>query len=140
MEGEFCGGPCGGKHHGMWRFMEICMLVLLCGQTCHGYCLAEQLSEFGFAEEEINISTLYRALRKMEQEGLVKSSWEEGEKGPRRRVYAITQRGREELSEWAEALSERRARIDKLLARYRMQPGATDSREDTAEDDFPEFM
>ena len=34
-------------------------------QLRHGYSLAEELKNFGFTDEELNISTLYRTLRQM---------------------------------------------------------------------------
>ncbi len=42
-------------------------------KNSHGYKLMERLEEFGF--EQINPGTLYRALRKMEKEGLCESTW-----------------------------------------------------------------
>ena len=110
--------PCAGPHHKMQRFMEICLLVLLYDQTCHGYALIEQLGAFGFEADELNVSTLYRTLRKMENDGWVKSDWKQSGKGPQRRVYSITALGKQELDSWAEVLERRRARIDKVLTVY----------------------
>ncbi len=112
------GGGCCEKHHGMNRFMEACLLVLLCGGEGHGYALAEELAEFGFAADDLNVSTLYRTLRKMEGSGWVKSDWEQGGKGPKRRVYEITEKGRKELDEWVTVLRARKAQIEKLIKKY----------------------
>jgi len=111
------------KHcHPMHRFMEVCLLVLLYDEKsekeCHGYSLAEKLKDFGFTDEELNISTLYRTLRQMEQNSWVKSHWESGGQGPQRRVYSITAQGREALDDWANVLKKRRERIGKLLDAY----------------------
>lgn len=104
------------KHQPMQRFMETSLLLLLVNQTCHGYCLAEQLEDYGFAD--VNVSTLYRILRKMEDRGWVRSSWEQGGKGPQRRVYTITDIGMEALDEWVEVFRQRKTNIETLLARY----------------------
>lgn len=106
--------------HPMHRFMEVCLLFLLCSkkEECHGYSLAEKLQSFGFKEEELNISTLYRTLRHMEQNAWVKSHWESGGQGPQRRVYCITDDGRKALEEWIVIMQERRDRIDSLLKAY----------------------
>lgn len=109
---------CNGKHHKMERFMEVCLLLLLHEETGHGYGLIERLSYFGFSEEQVNVSTLYRTLRKMEREGSVVSVWEEAGQGPRRRVYNITESGQKELVNWVEALRGRKAHIEKLIDRY----------------------
>jgi DNA-binding PadR family transcriptional regulator len=102
--------------------MEVCLLVLLYDEKsekeCHGYSLAEKLKDFGFTDEELNISTLYRTLRQMEQNGWVLSHWESGGQGPQRRVYSITAQGRDALDEWAKVLQRRRDRIGRLLDAY----------------------
>ena len=66
----------------------------------HGYELMERIARFGF--EQINPGRLYRALRKMENEGLCESEWEISEGGPARRMYAITDAGESYLAAWAE--------------------------------------
>ena len=116
-----CGGEkkhdgCCGKKQPMQRFMETSLLVLLAKQTGHGYSLSEQLKDFGFGD--INVSTLYRIMRKMEERGWVSSSWEQGNKGPQRRMYTITQDGRTALEEWIDVFAQRRSNIEMLLGRY----------------------
>lgn len=109
---------CSGKPHHMERFLEVCLLLLLYDEIGYGYGLIEQLSFFGFSEKDLNVSTLYRTLRKMEKEGLVTSSWEEGVQGPKRRVYEITDDGRNELEQWIRILKMRKSRIETLVSRY----------------------
>ncbi len=111
-----------GKQFGypMQRFMEACLLILLCenNEDCHGYCLADKLKSFGFTNEELNISTLYRTLRTMEQAAWVRSHWESGGQGPQRRVYGITDEGRGALNEWAAVMRNSRERIGNMLEAY----------------------
>ncbi len=95
--------------------------MLLFDDTFHGYSLAEQLKEFGFDADDINISTLYRTLRKMEEQGSLRSLWEQGGQGPKRRVYAITETGKRELADWVNILEKRRQRIEKLIEAYRQK-------------------
>ncbi len=120
-----CKDNCCKKQHGMHRFIEVCMLMLLLDDTRHGYSLAEQLCEFGFEAEDLNISTLYRTLRKMEEQGSVKSMWEEGQ-GPKRRVYTITETGKNELADWVGILEKRKQRIEKLIETYNQKTGHND--------------
>jgi DNA-binding PadR family transcriptional regulator len=61
---------------------------------------------------------LYRALRKLEDEGLVRSDWERSESGPQRRVYSLTPEGIEELDVRATDLADGERRIDAFLDRY----------------------
>lgn len=118
MHGEGC---VFGKQHHMQRFMEVCLLMLLCEpdcETCHGYALAERLTRFGFDAKELNVSTLYRTLRGMEEAGWVASRWISGGPGPQRRAYQITETGRTALEEWIPMLRRRRECIGLLLEAY----------------------
>jgi len=76
-------------------------LVLLREERSYGYELMERLEEFGF--EQIRAGTLYRTLRRTEQEGLCKSEWQTSEGGSAHRTYAITEAGVSYLEAWAEA-------------------------------------
>jgi len=109
---------CNGKPHHMERFLEVCLLLLLYDEIGYGYGLIEQLASFGFSEAGLNMSTLYRTLRKMENEGLVTSQWEEGGQGPKRRVYEITKDGKNELDQWIGILKIRKSRIEVLINQY----------------------
>lgn len=109
---------CHGARNHMERFMEICLLLLLCQETSHGYTLAEQLNDFGFSKEDLNMGSLYRTLRKMEKDALVSSCWEEGKQGPKKRVYQITEAGKASLKNWIVLLKKRRKRISKLINYY----------------------
>jgi poly-beta-hydroxybutyrate-responsive repressor len=91
-------------------------LVLLREDSSYGYELMERLEEFGF--EQIRAGTLYRALRRMEQEGLCKSEWETPEGGPARRMYSITEAGEEYLEAWAEACEQYQNVMDSFARAY----------------------
>lgn len=106
-----------GSRH-MHRIIEVCLLVLLCrpeGENAHGYALGERLTEFGFDESEISVSTLYRTLRSMEKAGWVTSGWASGGQGPQRRQYTITDAGRQALDKWAAVLTRRQERLNRVL-------------------------
>lgn len=114
---------CNDKPHHMERFLEVCLLLLLYDEISYGYGLIEQLESFGFSQDDLNMSTLYRTLRKMEKEELVTSQWEESDQGPKRRVYEITGKGRHELDHWSRILKVRKTRIESLLTRYEKKIG-----------------
>ncbi|MFW5794262.1 MAG: helix-turn-helix transcriptional regulator [Bacillota bacterium] len=110
---------CNNNGHKMERFLEVCLLMLLYDEKGYGYGFIEQLAYFGFSKEELNISTLYRTLRKMENEDLVSSFWDSGIQGPKRRVYEITKKGKQNLDEWVNVLELRKTRIEKLITKYK---------------------
>jgi len=97
-------------------FLRPCLLLLLREGEGHGYELAESLCAFGF--DHSDPGALYRALRRLESEGLVESGWERSQSGPPKRVYALTERGIEALDQRATDLAEGERRIDAFLDRY----------------------
>jgi PadR family transcriptional regulator PadR len=76
----------------------------------------EHLCRLGFVDLEI--STLYRTLRHLEQTGLLSSAWEPGAAGPARRVYELTDVGRTWLGSWAAGLAAYRGLIERFFGLY----------------------
>jgi PadR family transcriptional regulator PadR len=96
------------------RFLEPCLLLLLHCNEAHGYELLEDLKPFGFEQNPVDSSTVYRILRSLEEMGIVSSRWETGGAGPARRLYKITDEGDRYLAWWVEDL---RA-TDRMLHHY----------------------
>lgn len=98
------------------RFQVAALLLLLRERSAHGYDLLERLPEL--TGERVDVGNLYRVLRTLEEQGLVRSEWDETVPGPAKRVYEITPDGRAGLDRWAAALAETRSRIDLYLRRF----------------------
>lgn len=98
------------------NFLRPCLLLLIGEQPSHGYDLIERLADLGFVQ--VDPGLLYRSLRAMEQEGLVRSSWQESAVGPPRRTYRLTGEGEDWLHAWAGSLQESRRLIGSFLTRY----------------------
>ena len=97
------------------RFVQPCLLLLLHHSPSHGYNLIENLKEFGFAEDPVDSSAVYRCLREMEGDELVASQWDtEASAGPARRVYRLTEEGDRALAWWVASLRE----TDRVLHRF----------------------
>jgi PadR family transcriptional regulator, regulatory protein PadR len=92
------------------------VLLLLRERAVHGYELLEQLPEL--TGERVDMGNLYRFLRLLEAEGIVRSEWDDDAPGPSKRVYELTDDGRVLLDEWAGALRDAQARIDGFLTRH----------------------
>lgn len=105
-------------HRRSGRFLEACLLCLLNKEKSYGYNLLERLQEFGFDNESINISVIYRNLQGMEEENLIISEWSESEIGPKKRIYSITKRGEVALSDWINFLKERKNHIEMIINSY----------------------
>ena len=98
------------------NFLRPCLLLLLRERPSHGYDLLERLAALGFRRDDPG--GLYRALRALEGEGLVRSAWEDSDNGPDRRIYELTRAGREELHRSAKGLAAGRRTLDAFLSRY----------------------
>jgi PadR family transcriptional regulator PadR len=118
------GGPRSRRrHHGGWRvrsrverFAEPAVLLLLSERPAHGYELLERIAEL--SGEPIDMGNLYRVLRALEEDGLVRSEWHADAPGPARRSYELTDTGRRLLETWAVSLRETQRRIAAFLERY----------------------
>jgi PadR family transcriptional regulator PadR len=98
------------------RFGEPAVLLLLRERPAHGYDLLEQLPEL--TGERVDMGNLYRFLRLLEAEGLVRSEWDDEAPGPSKRIYELTDEGRALIDQWASALRDAQARIEGFLTRY----------------------
>ena len=81
------------------------ILEALARETSHGYKIAQQIKERSQGVLDFKEGTLYPALHKLENDGLVES-YEGVESGRPRRYYRITKKGRAALAkdreEWRE--------------------------------------
>lgn len=98
------------------NFLRPCLLLLLRERPSHGYDLHERLRPLGFNRDDPG--RLYRALRSLENDGLVRSVWEKSSSGPDRRTYELTRAGTEHLHDAADALSTTNAILGVFLTRY----------------------
>lgn len=94
------------------------ILLLLAQIDAHGYDIIQRLNHLDYMEGELETATVYRILRRMEQDGVIISHWEHGEFGPARRKYKITPPGLQLLDEWALALELRSQQIKLFLNSY----------------------
>ena len=104
------------------------ILVALREWNSYGYELTQRLTAFGF--EAMNPGTLYRTLRQMEKDGVVKSKWETSKGGPARRMYSITDAGEAYLDFWAKALKQYQHNMDTFFRIYQGGPLQKDRKKD----------
>lgn len=102
------------------RFLEPCLLLLLHHNEAHGYELLDGLKPFGFEENPVDLSTVYRVLRGLEERGFVTSYWDTDSGGPARRLYRITEEGDRYLAWWVGDLRATDRVLHHFLERYDM--------------------
>ena len=104
------------------RFVEPGLLLVLAEGPRHGYELKEQVIDVA-GGERADVANLYRVLRQLEFEGIVRSMWDTSGPGPARRVYRLSRPGRVLLDQWAAALRELNTTVHGFLARHQQLVG-----------------
>lgn len=64
----------------------------------HGYAIAARLEQVSNGALQLNMGTLYPALMRLEQRGLLRGSWGMTDSNRKARFYALTAAGRRQLA------------------------------------------
>lgn len=86
--------------------LEPTILAAMAIQPSYGYVLRRRIEEMTAGALSADPGSMYRLLRRLEEDGAVESAWATGEFGPQRREYTLTDRGRGLLDSWKEFLIE----------------------------------
>ena len=97
-------------------FLTPWLLLLLRNWNMHGYQLMQMMTISGLAA--FDPATVYRALRRLEEEGLITSDWKTGDSGPAKRVYSLTEAGEKFLQTWTSALKQYQGILDRFFELY----------------------
>jgi PadR family transcriptional regulator PadR len=73
------------------------ILAVLKDGGLHGYAIAREIERRSGGILEWKEGTLYPALHALEKDGLIVAQWENNERGPSRKVYALTPAGQDDL-------------------------------------------
>ena len=88
MEGEMLKGH-----------LDMIVLAALSSGPAHGYAVIQEIQRRSGGAFELPEGTIYPALHRLEEAGLLSSHWTTAESGRRRRVYALTKRGTRALAD-----------------------------------------
>jgi PadR family transcriptional regulator, regulatory protein PadR len=102
------------------NFLQPCLLLLLCENPDHGYELAARLRPMHDGDGDAG--GIYRALRGLERQGLVRSEWHTSPTGPARRTYHVTSEGISALESQVNGLKQTHAALHVFLDRYDRLP------------------
>lgn len=100
------------------NFLAPCLLLLLDERADHGYDLVSRLRPLICMDGEAG--AVYRALRHLERDGLVTSTWLPANGAPARRSYEVTDEGRRALGSSVRDIRELRDTLDRFLFRQRV--------------------
>ena len=105
------------------NYLHACLLLLIAESPAHGYDLVVRLADLGL--DGMDSGAVYRALRTLNQEGLLESWWEESGPGPVRRRYRVSDSGAATLESWAGAVGDSASTLNSFLTRHRqLQAGS----------------
>jgi DNA-binding PadR family transcriptional regulator len=77
--------------------LDALLLAAVEARAAHGYAILEELRQRSGGAFDLPEGTVYPALHRLERAGLLESAWS-ADTGRRRRVYALTKKGRAALA------------------------------------------
>ena len=96
--------------------MQPFILMQLCADKLHGFSIYTKLLESDAMDYTgTDPGGIYRTLRKMESVGLIAASWHTDETARPKRVYEITDEGRQCLKFWKDTLTTYKNEIGKMV-------------------------
>lgn len=78
--------------------LDLIVLQLLRAEPTNGYDLSLRIQATSRDVLQVNAGSLYPALYRLEERGLIASTWHETPKGRRAKVYSLTPAGRKQLA------------------------------------------
>lgn len=101
--------------------LDLLLLAVLADGPRHGYAVMEELRRRSADTIDLPEGTVYPALHRLEEKGLLSSTWTSVE-GRRRRRYELTQRGHGALAREREQWSAFTATVDGVLGGVAWNP------------------
>ncbi len=108
--------------------LDLLLLSVLSSGPTHGYAIISALRDRSGGTFDLPEGTIYPALHRLEDAGLLASTWAQAE-GRRRRVYGLTDKGAAALAaeqtQWRKFASGMQAVLGWSQAAWRPAPGRT---------------
>ena len=83
--------------------LDLIVLQLLRAEPTNGYDLSLRIQAISSDVLQVNAGSLYPALYRLEERGLIVAEWRETPKGRRAKEYSLTAAGRKQLVEQRES-------------------------------------
>lgn len=83
-------------------FLTLWILLILDEGSNYPYQIAQQLGQASHGSMQVEENSVYRALRRYQEAGIVRSEMRPSEVGPDRRYYSLTELGDKLLKEFVE--------------------------------------
>lgn len=95
--------------------LEMLVLKTLALEPLHGWGISERIRQISDDVFEINQGSLYPALQRLKNKGLISSEWRRTENNRRARYYELTEAGRRQLEVEMEDWQRSSAAVDRIL-------------------------
>ncbi len=96
--------------------LDLLILRVVALEPLHGYGIVRRLEQMSGEALQIRQGSLYPALYRMEQRGLLAADWKTAESGKEAKYYRLTKAGTKALENETESWQRVRAAIDLVLA------------------------
>ena len=77
--------------------LDLLILRTLSGEPMHGWGISQRIQQLSQEVLAVNQGSLYPALARLEEQGLVQAEWGVSENNRRARFYSLTRAGRRQL-------------------------------------------
>jgi PadR family transcriptional regulator PadR len=101
--------------------LDLMVLSVLAAGKRYGYLIQKEVREASGSRVDLQAGTLYPLLHRLEDDALVRSSWDDST-GRQRKWYELTAAGRKRLSAQAQEWADYAECIRQLLAMAQVQP------------------
>ena len=82
--------------------LDLLLLKILALEPMHGWAIGQRLTQVSSEELQVSDGSLYPALHKLEQQGLITARWKKTDLGRRAKFYTLTRLGRRHLEDETE--------------------------------------
>jgi PadR family transcriptional regulator PadR len=83
--------------------LDLLILKVVTMGPIHGYAIAQRIQQISRDVVQVQQGSLYPALHRLENKGLLAAEWKESETGREAKFYRLTAKGRRQLKEETES-------------------------------------
>lgn len=96
--------------------LEGSILEIIRNQEIYAYEISEKLEKYGFGK--ISEGTIYPIILRLQKNEMIRAALKDSTSGPKRKYYALTLKGEEELIKFKRNWYELNHAVQKLLTNY----------------------
>jgi len=83
--------------------LDLLILRIVCLAPNHGYAIAQRMQQISRDVVQVQQGSLYPALHRLENRGLLAAEWKETETGRNAKFYRLTAKGKKQLKDETES-------------------------------------